>query len=367
MMRTACVCFTDRGAATAERIRAVLGKYETNRFTLFTKRRETASADGLFYIDDSLKEWTRQRFLDSDAILFVGACGIAVRSIAPFLVSKAEDPAVLVIDETGSWVISLVSGHLGGANALAREIAAGISAQPVITTATDLNERFAVDVFARENKLFIGSMELAREISAAVLAGRPVGLRCAEEFVPEGMIPPELSPLEKNALPYKADEMLERPILGINISLNERARYFEKTLALVPCCTVLGVGCRKGKTPEELETFLLQVLDASDVSVHSVKKICSIDLKENEEAVVLFAEKYRLPYETYTVQQLTRVPGHFSASTFVESMVGVDNVCERSAVLGAMTENEPGKLILPKIAQNGMTAALAAEKVRLCF
>ena len=142
MMRTACVCFTDRGAATAERIRAVLGKYETNRFTLFTKRRETASADGLFYIDDSLKEWTRQRFLDSDAILFVGACGIAVRSIAPFLVSKAEDPAVLVIDETGSWVISLVSGHLGGANALAREIAAGISAQPVITTATDLNERF---------------------------------------------------------------------------------------------------------------------------------------------------------------------------------------------------------------------------------
>ena len=199
MMRTACVCFTDRGAATAERIRAVLGKYETNRFTLFTKRRETASADGLFYIDDSLKEWTRQRFLDSDAILFVGACGIAVRSIAPFLVSKAEDPAVLVIDETGSWVISLVSGHLGGANALAREIAAGISAQPVITTATDLNERFAVDVFARENKLFIGSMELAREISAAVLAGRPVGLRCAEEFVPEGMIPPELSPLEKNA------------------------------------------------------------------------------------------------------------------------------------------------------------------------
>ena len=73
-------------------------------------------------------------------------------------------------------------------------------------------------------------MELAREISAAVLAGRPVGLRCAEEFVPEGMIPPELSPLEKNALPYKADEMLERPILGINISLNERARYFEKTL-----------------------------------------------------------------------------------------------------------------------------------------
>ena len=134
MMRTACVCFTDRGAATAERIRAVLGKYETNRFTLFTKRRETASADGLFYIDDSLKEWTRQRFLDSDAILFVGACGIAVRSIAPFLVSKAEDPAVLVIDETGSWVISLVSGHLGGANALAREIAAGISAQPVLLT-----------------------------------------------------------------------------------------------------------------------------------------------------------------------------------------------------------------------------------------
>ena len=139
MMRTACVCFTDRGAATAERIRAVLGKYETNRFTLFTKRRETASADGLFYIDDSLKEWTRQRFLDSDAILFVGACGIAVRSIAPFLVSKAEDPAVLAVDETGRYVIPLLSGHLGGANALARKLAAVTGGEAVITTATDLH------------------------------------------------------------------------------------------------------------------------------------------------------------------------------------------------------------------------------------
>ena len=99
-------------------------------------------------VDESMKEWTKRRFEDSDAIVFIGACGIAVRSIAPFVKSKKIDPAVVVVDEQGKFAISLLSGHIGGANELAEEVAEIVHGQPVVTTATDLNGKFAVDVFA---------------------------------------------------------------------------------------------------------------------------------------------------------------------------------------------------------------------------
>ena len=126
-------------------------------------------------VDESMKEWTKRRFEDSDAIVFIGACGIAVRSIAPFVKSKKIDPAVVVVDEQGKFAISLLSGHIGGANELAEEVAEIVHGQPVVTTATDLNGKFAVDVFAKKNNCFISDMELAKEISAALLAGKEVG------------------------------------------------------------------------------------------------------------------------------------------------------------------------------------------------
>ena len=122
-----------------------------------------------------LKNGQEEDFEDCDAIVFIGACGIAVRSIAPFVKSKKIDPAVVVVDEQGQFAISLLSGHIGGANELTEEIAEILRAQSVITTATDLNDKFAVDVFAKKNGCFISDMELAKEISAALLAGKEVG------------------------------------------------------------------------------------------------------------------------------------------------------------------------------------------------
>ena len=122
----------------------------------------------------SLKEWARRRFEDCEAVVFIGACGIAVRGIAPYVKSKKTDPAVLVIDECGMFVISLLSGHLGGANALAREAADFLGAQAVVTTATDLHDRFAVDVFAKRN----GVRDLSHDGGEGIfsrLAGRGAG------------------------------------------------------------------------------------------------------------------------------------------------------------------------------------------------
>ena len=138
-------------------------------------------------VDESIKEWTKARFADCDAIIFIGACGIAVRSIAPFVKSKKVDPAVVVVDEQGKFAISLLSGHIGGANELAQEVAEIVHGQPVVTTATDLNNKFAVDVFAKKNGCFISDMNLAKEVSAALLAGKEVGF--ASDFPWLGEIP----------------------------------------------------------------------------------------------------------------------------------------------------------------------------------
>lgn len=126
-------------------------------------------------LSESLDTWTAKNFACSDALIFVGAAGIAVRAIAPQVKQKTEDPAVVVVDELGRYAISLLSGHLGGANLLARAVAGVIRAEAVITTATDINERFSVDTFAKDNGLYIEDMKLAKEISAAVLRDEKIG------------------------------------------------------------------------------------------------------------------------------------------------------------------------------------------------
>ena len=146
----------------------------------------------LLSLPEPLKDWTGRMFREADALIFIGACGIAVRSIAPFVQDKKTDPAVLVIDEQGKFVISLLSGHLGGANALAEEAARILDAEPVITTATDRQGKFAVDVFAKENGLAILEMDLAKEESPRIVDGRKVGI--FSDFSMDGELPGELEP-----------------------------------------------------------------------------------------------------------------------------------------------------------------------------
>ena len=169
-MQISIICFSLTGYTTAEQLQKGLLQcgFTTN---LFKKSK---------YLEDSIAEntavWTGHHFKTDDGLIFVGACGIAVRSIAPYVVSKKSDPAVLVVDECGKFVISLLSGHLGGANALALKTAEILGAEPVVTTATDLHDRFAVDVFAKNNHCAIFNMKAAKEVSAGILAGEYVGV-----------------------------------------------------------------------------------------------------------------------------------------------------------------------------------------------
>jgi len=206
-------------------------------------------------IEGSAVSWAKEGFEKADALIFCCASGIAVRAIAPWVKSKTTDPAVIVTDEMGHFVIPLLSGHIGGANELALEIADALGSTPVVTTATDIHGLFAVDVFATKNHLKIGSMKLAKDVSAELLEGKPIGFISDLPYL--GTLPKGLVDISK--------EGCEVPKLGICISKDADKSPFERTLHLVPMIYAVGLGCKKGKPFEELEPFFLKQLEAAGI------------------------------------------------------------------------------------------------------
>ena len=188
-MRIDIVAFSTNGCATALRVGEVLRGEDVRLFS-----KTSSDSLGIERIEGSVREWTGRAFDECDAIVFVGATGIAVRHIAPFIRSKDSDPAVVCMDEHGRWAIALLSGHIGGCNLLTQRIADGIGAEPIVTTATDLNGKFSVDTFAVRNGLRISSLGTAKEVSARVLDGRFVGFH--SDIPVEGEFPDGISPAD---------------------------------------------------------------------------------------------------------------------------------------------------------------------------
>ena len=287
----------------------------------------------------SLDAWTQAHFTTDDALIFVGASGIAVRAIAPHVRDKFSDPAVVSVDEAGRFVVPLLSGHVGGANELAREVAAITGGQAAVSTATDVNGLFAVDEWAARHGFAILERSIAKEISAALLDGRPVGFR--SDF--------ELDEKPSSVTEGAAD-------IGFVVSLDDSARPFPRTLHLVPRVATVGVGCRKGTDPSALEQAVADALAEANVSAKAVTAIASIDVKKDELAILELASKMGWSPVFYTADELAAVPGEFSSSDFVKRTVGVDNVCERAACASG------GELVLGKQAGGGITVAIACVK-----
>ena len=271
-----------------------------------------------------------------------------VRMLCCLSADKRKDPAVVVMDEKGIFAISLLSGHIGGANELAGKLANLTGAIPVITTATDVNGRFAVDVFAKKQKLWIADMKAAKQVSADMLDEKKIGL--VTDFPILGEMPEELE-LLKGTEPFEGKT-------GIVIALNETFHPFPCTLHLIPKIVALGLGCRKGKEEAAIEEAVLEALSRNRLSIHSLMGAASVDLKAEEPGILAFCEKYGLDFQTYSAEELSEAEGDFTPSSFVKNVAGVDNVCERSAVL----LSDGGKLIQKKAAGNGVTVALAVKE-----
>lgn len=288
--------------------------------------------------DVTLKGWTAEHFAQDEALIFVGAVGIAVRAIAPHCRSKAADPAVVAVDEGGNFAVPLLSGHLGGANALARALAKACGAVPVITTATDVNGLFAVDLWAKAQNCAVLEPERIKHVSGALLAGQTV--RYWSPWPVAGETP---AGVEKADAPEAADFALTLTPQG-------------EALHLVPRIGVLGVGCRRGTTARQLEEAFAAFCAASGLSPAAVCAAASIDLKKDEPGLAAFCKAHGWPITFYPADELRAVPGQFTPSAFVASVTGVDNVCERSAVKAS-----GGTLLLPKTAGGGVTLALAVR------
>ena len=291
-----------------------------------------------------LSAWTAAHFSYNAALIFIGAAGIAVRAIAPHVKSKVSDPAVVVVDELGAYSVSLLSGHLGGANDLALRIAAWLNAIPVVTTATDRNGIFAVDSWAKKQGLTITNPVRIKWVSAKLLGGETALLK---SFFPiSGALPDGVAVAENH----------------YDILISYRTRGREEALRLVPPVVTLGVGCRRDTPAEAIEDAYQLMLKMASCHPAAVRQVCSIDLKAQEPGILGFCQSHSLPFRTFSAAELAAVPGSFSGSAFVQSVTGVDNVCERSAVLGS-----GGRLLTQKNAEHGVTMALAIEPYTVHF
>lgn len=331
-----CACFfTQKGKSLLDKLKAALPE-----ITWLVRNS-----------DESLKDWAESAFKKRLPLLFIGAAGIAVRTIADFADNKLNDSPVLVVDELGRFVVPLLCGHIGGANDIAELIAGRIGAQSVITTATDVEAEFAVDVFAKDNGLRIMNKSGIQQISAAVLDDKTVTLWANPAIqLSKDDVPPCIKILTEKARPEFADILIELEencgqLQGVN-----QAKHCK--LLLVPRLYCAGIGCKKGKTFEELNQFLASHFAELD----SLYALASIDLKKDELGLMTLAQYHHVPFFTFSAEELKLAEGSFSESEFVEKTTGVSNVCERAAMLCA---GKGAELIMKKTAGNGMTLAVA--------
>ncbi len=347
-MNISLICFSPSGSQVMEQL---CDAFQGQGHTVFPA---TKSAGLPHSLTQPLKEWCKEQFAQADALLFIGAAGIAVRTIAPFVTDKKTDPAVIVIDELGKFAISLLSGHWGGANALARECAEILHCIPVITTATDLNGRFAVDTYAKTHQMALHHWQAAKAVSAALLRGEPVGFY--SDYPIEGALPEGL-------LPCQSDKGTDKsPAAGIAITIRKACRPFAQTAVLVPKTIILGLGCKKGRSKEDIDQAVSEALALAGLYPDCLRLAASIDLKAAEPGILEFCRKRRLPFVTYSGEELAAVQGDFSPSAFVSQVTGVDNVCERSAIRAG-----GAGLLLKKQKANGVTVAFAYTKESVKF
>ena len=331
-MKVSIIAFTDNGMEIAYKLSNSLSEDNDVDFTRCGK--------------GALSTWTEEHFSTNDALIFIGAIGIALRAIAPYIKTKTKDPAVVVVDELGQFSIPVLSGHIGGANELAVRISEILNAIPVITTATDINNVFAVDTWAKSQGLHILNPQCIKLVSSKLLKGESVHVK--SDYPIQGNLP-------KNV--YLND--LEDSNAGYDVIITHKDLENERkndTLLLVPQIITVGIGCRKDISFESVESSILNILKSENYHILSINALASIDKKANEKGILEFAKKYDLPFNTYSAEELNSLEGDFTKSEFVKSVVEVDNVCERSAIM-----ESNGKLIRRKDTCDGagVTVALA--------
>ncbi|HLG21745.1 MAG TPA: cobalt-precorrin 5A hydrolase [Candidatus Manganitrophaceae bacterium] len=350
MEKIAAITITRQGIEIG---RKILDKYPSARLYLSTKYGAPAGPRETGF-DGVMKNLLAEIYPRYDGLIFIMAAGIVVRTILDYVKDKKVDPAVLVVDIKGTFVISLLSGHLGGANRLAREVAGWIGATPVITTGTDVNETIAPDLIAVEIGGEIDDFETMKRVSALLVDNQKVAVLNLTALTVKSLS----SGLKENVLLCESLKNLngagaEGAIVITEKILTEQEVGPPAVCFIRPKTLIVGVGCNRGTPADEFEA-IFTILEERRLSPKSVRSLATIDLKKDEAGLLEFAERRKLPIRFFSREEIDALGTPPNPSETVERYVGVKGVAEPAALLAS-----GGKLVIEKVKRGNITVAVA--------
>lgn len=302
---------------------------------------------------DPLRELVGRLWHGYQGFVFIAAAGIVVRMIAPHLTTKDRDPAVVVVDEAGRFAVSLLSGHLGGANELAREVAELLGGQAVITTATDVNDLPSFDLLAQAEGWAIDDLGRVKSLNALLLAGEEIAIvdpsgRVAACFAGRGRLTFHVNfvtALRSGAAGF---------VFVTNRHLPSQVQD-DNLLVLRPKNLTLGIGCNRGTSAEEIAEVVGTQLKHLFLSLHSVAAIGTAAAKRDEAGLLAFAEENGIPLRFFESAALNSVTVPSPPSAHAREAIGANGVAEPAALLAAGS----GRLLLKKVKSGNVTLAVA--------
>jgi len=332
---------------------AVLGRRMADQLDadLFLPARLAESHGAISF--DRLLEMVAKSFFLYPRHVFIAAAGIVVRAIAPHLKSKDRDPAVIVLDQKGEYIISLLSGHLGGANELTRKVAQLTGGKAVITTATDTAGVPAIDVLAMERNLVIANLKAVKSINMAILRGDPV-----QVFDPDDRLclkNQEQAGFNIEEIENKGQWVTERAGVWVTWKIKKPDPGMRQ-LVLHPKCLIAGMGCNRGTDSHEILDLITSTFRINDLAVKSLKCLATIEAKRDETGLAEAANKLGVPLIFASPVEIKpiEVP---NPSNMVKKHMGVSSVCEATALL----KSGGGNLLVAKTKSRNATLAVALE------
>ena len=293
-----------------------------------------------------LKEKVTSVFNQYKGHIFIMSAGIVVRIIAPVIIHKTIDPAVVVVDDKGKHAISLLSGHLGRANRLAEDVAKVIGASPIITTATDTNNLPSLDLIAQEMGFFIENPENIKKVNLALLEEKVI-----QVIDPYGFF--KQFPANNR---FELIKDVQRAVTNSGIYIGDEIKNLPSHFLLLrPSTLVAGVGCNRGTNMEEIRDFLYHVFIRFNLSLKSLCRLASIDIKRDEAGLIQLADCLNLPIDFFSSHELEEVYDLQTPSELVKKHIGVKGVCEAAALLAAKTKT----LLVPKQITKNVAVAVA--------
>lgn len=278
-----------------------------------------------------------EKFSQYDGHIFIMSSGIVIRKIANLIGTKDKDPAVLLIDEGKHFVISLLSGHLGGANELTYSLANILKLIPVITTSSDITGKIAVDTISQKLNAELENLKSAKDVTSLIVNGKKVNL----------LLPKNIKVTDKN--------LADGFILVSNKKNIKYTRIYPKNL-------ILGIGCKKNTKAEDILNAIKDCLNKNNLDIKSVKKIATVDIKENEQGLIDATKFLNLNLEIISRDEIKKVQNQFEGSDFVEKKIGVRAVSEPVALLASTRK---GYFVEMKAKYNGITISIYEEELKI--